>query len=358
MEIGAWPQTVDRWRREGMPAGVPEKGDVLIYGSEYFGLDRLECVDIELNLIPDFPEEILDEDERYLFIRRRDGRITKGLKEGMVRGVRMSMDQYMDFPVKCREDWDAMKWRFNPASPARYPPYWPDVVRCLRGRDYPVHVPADGSTKLNGFFMTLRNWMGTEKACTVFYDDPSWAHEMFDFIADMIISTLQRAVTEVEFDYFEWSEDFAYNAGPLVSPRIVKTFFVPRYRRVNDFLRSHGIDVIALDSDGDPRLLIPLLLESGVNWITPCEVAAKMDVVALRKQYGRDLCLAGGVDKRALAQDCQAIQAELLAKLPPLLETGGFIPMLDHTVPPDVPYANFLFYLDLKRKIAEGRYGA
>jgi uroporphyrinogen decarboxylase len=359
MELGLWPQTTDRWRSEGMPPGIPERGDVLIFGSEFFGLDRLECVDIELNIIPEFPEEILEEDERYLILRRRDGRITKALKEGMVRGVRMSMDQYLDFPVQCRQDWEALKWRFNPASPARFPPYWEDVVRCLKGRDYPLHLPAPGSTKLNGFFMTLRNWMGTEKACTIFYDDPVWAHEMCDFIADMIITTLGRAVEDIDFDYFFWAEDFAYNAGPLVSPHLFEEFLVPRYRRVNDFMRSHGIDVIFLDSDGDMRLLIPMMIDAGINGVTPCEVPAHMNVVELRKGHGHDLLLMGGIDKRVLAQDKQAIRAELLAKIPPLLESGGgYVPMIDHSAPPDVPYENFLYYLDLKRKIVEGKFGA
>ena len=80
MEIGLWPQTTDRWRGEGLPPGVPETGDVLIFGSEYFGLDRHESLDIEFNLIPRFPEEILEEEERYLILRRRDGRITRALK--------------------------------------------------------------------------------------------------------------------------------------------------------------------------------------------------------------------------------------------------------------------------------------
>jgi len=354
-EIGLWEQTIDRWRAEGMPPQVPERGDTrLFYGSEFFALDRMEVVDIKLSMIPEFEEGVLEEDERYMIIRRPDGRITKALKERMVRGMRMSMDQYLEFPVKCREDWEALKWRYDPKSPARYPPYWEGVVRCLQGRDYPVHVPAVGSTKMNGFYSSFRNWMGTEKACTIFYDDPVWAHEMCDFIADMIIVTLRRALTDVDFDFFLWHEDFAFKTGPLVSPSIFRTFFLPRYRRVNDYIRSHGIDIIFLDTDGDPRVLIPLMIEAGINGLLPLEVTANQDPVALRREYGHDLLLWGGIDKRALAQDKQAIEAELSSKIPLLLEDGGYIPTLDHTAPPDIPYENFLYYLDLKRKIIEG----
>ena len=56
---------------------------------------------------------------------------------------------------------------------------------------------------------------------------------------------------------------------------------------------------------------------------------------------------------RALARGKEAIQAELNAKVPDLLASGGYIPTIDHTVPPDVTYDNFMYYLDLKRKLVQ-----
>jgi uroporphyrinogen decarboxylase len=52
-----------------------------------------------------------------------------------------------------------------------------------------------------------------------------------------------------------------------------------------------------------------------------------------------------------IAKGRAAIDKELYAKIPPLLEQGGYIPHLDHTVHPDVSYADFLYYMDLKRKL-------
>lgn len=358
VELGLWEQTIDRWQTEGLPPDVLKRGTSLIYGNDFFGLDRFETLDIRLGMIPEFQQEVLAEDERYMTVRRPDGRITKALKEGMVRGQRQCMDQYLDFPVKCRADWQALRWRYDPESPERHLQPWEVTVESLRTRDYPLQVPALGATKMNGFYSSFRNWMGTEMACTVFHDEPAWAHEMCDFIADMIITTLSKAMKCIDFDVFQWHEDFAFRSGPLVSPGIVETFLAPRYRRVNDFVRSHGTDVIFLDSDGDPRVLIPLLLEAGINGLWPLEAAANQDPMALRKEYGHDLLLWGGIDKRALAKGKKAIEEELLAKIPPLLEDGGYIPTVDHSVPPDVSYRDFQFYLDLKRRIIEGRFGA
>ena len=44
---------------------------------------------------------------------------------------------------------------------------------------------------------------------------------------------------------------------------------------------------------------------------------------------------------------------ELDAKLPSMLAGGGYIPCLDHTVPPDVTLADFRMYLDHVRAHAE-----
>ena len=101
-----------------------------------------------------------------------------------------------------------------------------------------------------------------------------------------------------------------------------------------------------------------MVMEGGINVLWPVEPAAGMEPLELRKEYGRDLRLWGGIDKRALARGRDDIEHELLRKVPALLEDGGYIPMLDHDVPPDVPYDNYLYYVEIKRRIAEGQYGA
>ena len=74
-----------------------------------------------------------------------------------------------------------------------------------------------------------------------------------------------------------------------------------------------------------------------------------MDVLEVRRRYGRDLRLWFGLDKRALVAGPAAIDAEV-ARVRPLLEEGGYVAGLDHSMPPDVPYANFQYYW---RRLAE-----
>ena len=82
-----------------------------------------------------------------------------------------------------------------------------------------------------------------------------------------------------------------------------------------------------------------------------------MDIVALRRIYGNRLALMGGIDKLVLPRGKQAIEQELYRKIPPLLEQGRYIPAIDHTVQPDVPYENWLYYLELKQRLLEEYHG-
>lgn len=349
IEIAIWPQTRERWIKEGMPSDVDT--DFYINGNEYFGFERWESIRINTLMVPCFEHQVLEEDERIIIFRGDDGIVHRALKEGQVGSARMSMDQYISFPVTDHSSFIEMKKRYNPHFPIRYPKYWNDLVRCYNGRDYPLMLTGLGQF---GFYSMLRRWMGTENACTIFYDDPILTNEMLDFLTEFFIELTKRALNDVEIDWYNCFEDFAFKTGPLISPSIFKEFLLPRYKKINEHLRKHGVDIISLDSDGNIEVFLPMIIEAGFNHICPMEQAAGMDAVKIRKKYGKSLAFLGSIDKREIAKGKKEIETELLRQVPFLLETGGYIPTLDHTFPPDISYENFMYYLDLKRKLMKG----
>jgi uroporphyrinogen decarboxylase len=306
-------------------------------------------------MIPAFAPEVLEETDRYIMHRDAQGIVRRAMKEGTVRGTRPSMDQFLRFAVETPEDFADLRKRYDPSDPRRYPPWWESRVRAWAAREHPLCLCVNCAM---GLYSNCRVWMGTENLSVAFHDQPNLVHEMLDFIADFTIEALRRALEDVEIDYFNYFEDFAYKTGPLFSPAMFREFMLPRYQRVNEFLRRHGVEIITLDSDGNTEVLIPLLLEAGINGHGPLEVAADMDPRKLRREYGQDLALCGGIDKRALARGRTAIDGEVLSKVPDLLEEGGYIPTIDHTVPPDVSYADFLYYMELKQRCLDGEIGA
>jgi len=79
-------------------------------------------------------------------------------------------------------------------------------------------------------------------------------------------------------------------------------------------------------------------------------VAAGVDAYHWRKEFGPELRIRGGIAKQPLVEGGKAIDREL-ERIRPLLEQGGYIPHLDHLVPPDIPYSHYCDYLDKKRKL-------
>ena len=64
------------------------------------------------------------------------------------------------------------------------------------------------------------------------------------------------------------------------------------------------------------------------------------------------LQIMGGLDKTKIAKDKAAIDQEL-EKLPLMLRRSGYIPYLDHLVPPEVPWDLFVYYRQRMQAIIE-----
>jgi len=353
LELGMWGQCYDRWIREGLPEEELE-GDWTKGEPRFASQDKRDWIPLRLGPIPGFEYKVLEETERTVVFIDTFGRKRRQLKEGRVRGTAVSMDTYLDFFVKDRPTFLAMKEHYNPDDPSRYPSNWEELKDQYQSRDYPLHLYQNCA--FGGLYWNLRDWMGTEAVSYAFFDQPKLIHEMLDFMVEFFIETTEKALTEVEVDACIINEDFAGKGGPLISPRIYKEFFLPRHRAIVEHLRKHGVKVIELDSDGNTEVLIPLIIEAGFNCHWPLEAAAGMDPVKIRKEYGKDLALMGGIDKRALFYDRSTIEKELRKKIIPMLETGGYIPTLDHCFSPEISLENARYYFELKRAIAEGKW--
>jgi uroporphyrinogen decarboxylase len=352
-------QTMLRWIKEGLPLeNVMDQDELFVAGEllsitcyrlfsyhqpKYFKfLDRTEEITIDFGPIPRLGYRILEESERYKILIDPGG-----IKKKIMTDRQFGMPQFLEYPVKNRADWENIKERFNPADSRRYPLNWSDeMIEYYKMSDYPIRI------RVPGFFGFGRQLMGLVSWLLTFYKDPDLVKDMEEFWANFLIETLRDAVETLksEIDLVSIWEDMAYKNGPLMSPKQFREFMLPSYKKLTSFLRKNGIDVILVDTDGDARLLIPLLLEGGVNGIYPLEVQAGMDAVALRKEYGKRLLLIGNIDKRAIAKGKEAIEREIKSKLPYLKEEGGYIPSLDHEVPPDIPYQNYMYYLEFISK--------
>ena len=353
-ELAVWQQTRALWEREA-PDAVADFTWDWFSGETGAGMDRREFIDVNYGFIPPFETEIIERTEEYEIVRSAKGIVTKALIEGTVGGQRMSMDQYLEFPVEKPEDFAAVKERLIAAIPGRYPVDLDEKIVLWKERDCPLILGRNAAA--NGFYWRAREFMGTENLSYAWYDYPALMHEMMEFFADFVIETSRPVLEKTDVEYFTLNEDLSMKNGPLLSPDTFRTFIFPHLRRMVDFFHAHGVRYFALDTDGDPTLLVPQFMEAGVDILWPIERASEVSPQQLRQQFGRDLKLWGGVDKRILPQGAEAIRAHLCEFIP-LIEEGGFIPTLDHAFPPDISWDNFRHYMDAKEALLIGDFAA
>ncbi len=335
-EFGYWTEVYETWQAQGMPADITDEGRA----NRYFGFERRGGVPAHLGLIPAFEPRVVEETDRYRIHLDGEGVTSIVHKDG-----RSSIPHYLRFPIEDRADWELFRERLDPATPGRTldDRRWTEFKARAAERDYPLGIHC------GSLFGKLRDWMGFENIAIACATEPLWVEEMMEHLTELTLVVIDRAVRELDLDYATFWEDMCFNKGPIISPAMFRRWMTPRYRRITDFLREHGVDIVYVDSDGNIIDLVEHWLAGGVNVMFPCEVRGGSDPVEIRRRFGREALLMGGVDKTRLIAGRAAIDAEL-DRLEPLVAEGGFIPHVDHRCPPDVAYADYLYYLEQKRR--------
>jgi len=355
LEFGYWSGAVRRWYREGLSwhAGIPTAEEwpdgraifhnrmMGAFGSpddrdvmDCLGMDRApQRVQFKYFLYPEFPERILEDRGATYVWSDADGALKLESKD------RSSMPQWLGWAVSNMEDWQRVKAeRLRFSLEGRLPANWDELVVTYRDRDFPL-ILGD----IQGFYGSPRRLLGAERVLYAFYDHPELIRDMINYLADFWIALYDQVLRLVQVDAALIWEDMCYKGGPLISPAMFREFLLPAYKKLIGFLRERGVSHVIVDTDGDCRKLLPLFVEAGVTAVLPFEVTGGQNVVEVRETFPH-LGIAGGIDKQALAAGPRAIDEELETKLPFMLQHRGYIPCVDHTVPPDVSWDNFAHY--------------
>jgi hypothetical protein len=336
-QFGPWSETIARWETEGLEKGMD--------WGEGIGFDEgFSDLPINLGYSPDFEPFIVEERANTRIVVDRFGIMQEIRKEGS------SIPRYIDYPVKDRHDWERLKEeRLNPSSPDRFPNNWSDAARECNDGSHAVQM----GWYPYGLFGTLRDMMGVERLLVSFYDDPDLIRDMMDNLTDFWLSIYEKACRDVKVDCIHMWEDMSGKNGSLISPKMVREFMLPNYRRIKEFADRHAIPVFSLDTDGNCSELVPLFMEAGINLVFPFEVAAGCDINSYRHKYP-NLCIMGGIDKQEVAKGKDAIDREL-ERISPLFAGSGYIASLDHLIPPDISREDFLYFCKrLKEYIGVG----
>ena len=367
-EFGYWGATLTNWYGDGLPRQVGFDRE-LLYGefvngpalqypmpsyddgvqfahdvSAFFGLDQPPApFPFNWFYCPRWEREVISETEDKIQYVGVDGIRRLAFKD------ERSMPSWLGHPVTGEADWERIKReRLSLDNFAqRYTVH--DLAAYLaqaRRRDTPLCLYGSPI----GFFGILRFMIGEENLYYWYYDKPDLITAILEHLCEMWLAIAEELTGLVDFDYCRFYEDMAYKGGSLISPRMFRRFMTPYYRRLIDFARGRGIKHFVVDSDGLVDDLIPLFGEAGITALLPFEVRAGNDIEQVRRRYPT-LGIMGGIDKTALVSR-QGIDREL-DKVARMIPQGGYIPYVDHAVPPDVSWENFRYYREKLNEIIE-----
>jgi len=339
---GPREKTLKRWHSEGLPEDEPWN---LVLNRE-LGIDpepRQKQVQpgVDLRMIPQFEEKVLEHKGGHYLVQDWMGNITEISDEYDVTYIRAARDfvtrKWHKFPVETPADFEAMKQRYDPDAPARYPEDFDTRVEVMRERDYVTCID------FSGIFWQLREWCGFEPLCMLFMEAPEFVREMAEFHTEFVSKTMRRALDTGEVDYVFISEDMAYKEKSMISPAMAREFLAPAWTRWSGEAHEAGVSIVDLDSDGKVDKLLPIWVECDIDVNSPMEAAAGNDINAYRAEHGKQIAYTGGVDKRCIAKGGSVIEEEL-GRLAPVVRDGGYIPGCDHGVPFDISWPNFIHY--------------
>ena len=278
--------------------------------------------------------------------------------------------RYLEFAVKNWDDWKRVKERLDPHSPERTTPLTQDQAPPSMGPDGYGRHPVGGvhwremvdrcnsaeapvSLTVAGIYWGIRDFCGMEGLSVMFYDQPDLAHDMFEYWAWFLIELLDEPLSHIKVDELTLNEDMAFKKQAMMSPPLMKEFLLPNYLKLYEFFKSKGVEAVMMDSDGYNGQILDVMYPASIDGIQPIEIAAGNDPEEFLIEYPR-IYIHGGIDKREMRFSREQLRAEVKMRYEAAWKHGGYVPHVDHGVPPDIPLRNFLYFVELARGFCDG----
>ena len=94
-------------------------------------------------------------------------------------------------------------------------------------------------------------------------------------------------------DVFALADDLGMQNSLLISPEMIDDYVSPLLKKMADLAHKYNIKLL-LHTCGNIEPLIPRFIELGVDILDPVQPEC-MDPLEIKRKYGKDICLRGGV---------------------------------------------------------------
>jgi len=238
-----------------------------------------------------------------------------------------------------RERWLAV---LNREEPDRIPMDWWDYSGIAEQIEGKHHRPIRGGGSEP--FLTYKALRGEEQAFIDLIENPEIVRCCLNKMFDLCYVNTQRIYEQIPGQVMiaHVCEDLGGQEGLMYSPEHIRTFFLPRMKKMIDLAHEAGVFVFH-HSDGAIRDILPDMIEAGIDVLNPIQWRCKgMEREGLKRDFGNGLIFHGGVDNQYTLAfgSVNEVKQEVEDNLRILGRDGGYILAPCHNIQAVSPVAN------------------
>ncbi len=189
--------------------------------------------------------------------------------------------------------------------------------------------------------------------------DPYNVEKLLDELMKRHLATLEKVCNAVGdiVDIVRFGDDLGMSSGPFMDAETYKTLFKPRHKMLCDYVKTHSKMHTFIHSCGSISLLMPHLIEAGIEIFNPIQTNAyNMSPRFLKNEFGRDCTFwGGGIENVGTLNngDPGQIRDQVFERLEIFSDGGGYVFNTVHNILPDVPPQNIIAMFDAVKEFNE-----
>ena len=182
------------------------------------------------------------------------------------------------------------------------------------------------------------------------YLDP----EMTQRLADLYLKkamVLAKRMIELGADVLLICSDWAYNSGPMVSPELIKKYWIPQISALAELCHEHGVYLMK-HTDGNIMKIADDFINMGIDGYQGLEPNAGMDLKEMKQKYGDKVLFMGNADCATILPfgTKEQVVEETKRCLRDGAPGGGFILASCNTIQAGIPVKNYLTMIETAHK--------
>ncbi|MHC4872855.1 MAG: uroporphyrinogen decarboxylase family protein [Planctomycetota bacterium] len=183
-----------------------------------------------------------------------------------------------------------------------------------------------------------------EAWCELFTEPEKWVERKSRWVNSEHMAKGIEIAKREGIDAIAYSCDYGGSTGPFISPEIFKDHIQPILAKYVELVHARGLKFLH-HACGNNQVLMDMIVEAGVDVYQ--SIQTEMDIVKMKKRYGKEITLWGGVPAGDLILSTpEKVKETGKYYLNECKTGGGFIYGTSHSIMPGTKYENYQAMLD------------